>query len=146
MRKFKFNLERLLRIRAHEEQDWEIKLGRTVAECVRIQTDIKHRTSEIDRVLKTRGELQGHENDHFSMEMYKRRMKKEIGELDNELEKAELKHDEVRLQFLEVSKRRKVIAKLKEKRELEYYKHQRKIEHEMIDEINNGRAANRTNV
>jgi hypothetical protein len=32
---------------------------------------------------------------------------------------------------------------LKEKREAEYYKHQLKIEHELVDEINNGRAASR---
>ena len=145
MRKFKFNLERLLRIREHDEQNWEIKLGRTVSECVRIETGIKNRTSEIDRVLITRGEMHGREEDLLSMEMYKRRMNKEIGELGTKLKKAESKRDEVRKQFLEVSKRRKVLSKLKEKREAEYYKHQLKIEHDQIDEINNGRAANNAN-
>ena len=145
MRKFKFNLERLLRIREHEEHDWEVKLGRAVTECVRIETGIKHRASEIDRVLRTRGVLQGREDDLLSMEMYKRRMSKEIGELGNELKNAETKRDDVRAQFLEVSKRRKVLSKLKEKREAEYYRHQLKIEHDQIDEINNGRAANRAN-
>ena len=144
MRKFSFNLERLLRIREHEEHEWEIKLGQAVTECVRIESDMQHSSSEIDRVLKSRGQLSTCEDLLFSMEMYKRRMNKDLLELDLKLKKAEAERDEVRAQFLEVSKRRKVLSKLKEKREAEYYKKQIKVEHDMLDEINNGRAANRT--
>ncbi len=143
MRRFKFNLERLLKLREHEERDWEIKLGQAVSECVRIEGEIGRRTSEIDRVLTTRGRLDGREGELLAMEMYKRRMKYELIELGDELSLAEKKRDEVRSGFLEVSKRRKVLTKLKEKREAEYYKEQLKIEHNLIDEINNGRAANR---
>jgi flagellar export protein FliJ len=110
MRKFKFNLERLLRIRKHEEQQWEIKLGHSVSDCVLLEADIRHRSSEIERISKIPGGIQGRESDLLSMEMYKRRMNKEIGELNVKLKKAESKRDEVRAQFLEVSKRRKVLT------------------------------------
>ena len=146
MKKFQFNLERVLRLREHIEREWEIKLGKTVTECVRIETEIRHHTSEIDRVLKTRGRIDGREDDLLAMELYKRRMKDELLKLDSDLKKAEEERDSVREQFLEVSKRRKVLTKLKEKRENEYYKMQLKIEHDMVDEINNGRAASRTMV
>jgi flagellar FliJ protein len=141
MRKFKFNLEKLLKIREHHEREWEIKLGQAVSECVRIEGEIRLRKFEIDRVLKSRGSIENRENEFFVMEIYKRRMKNELGNLDRELREAELKREDVRQKFLEVSKDRKVLTKLKEKREREYYKEQLDIEHNLIDEINNGRAA-----
>ena len=141
MRRFKFNLEKLLRIREHHEQEWEIKLGQAVSECVRLENEITERNFEINRVLKTRGAVNHRENELLAMEMYKRRMSHEIVRLKEELKQAEEKREEVRIKFLEVSKERKVLSKLKEKREKEYYKEQLKIEHNMIDEINNGRAA-----
>ena len=140
MKRFSFNLERLLKLREHEEQEWEIKLGRAVTECVRIENDIRQRSSEIDRVLRTRGSVDGREDAFYAMEMYKRRMSSELAELGDELSRAEAERDKVREQFLEFSKRRKVLSKLKEKREAEYYKEQMKIEHDLIDEINNARA------
>lgn len=144
MRKFSFNLERLLKIREHEEQESEIILGKAVTECVRIEREMQHRTNEIDRILKKRGNLDSCEDLLFSMEMYKRRMNKDLKQFGKELEKAEAERDKVRENYLEVSKRRKVLSKLKEKREAEYYKQQIKIEHDLLDEMNNGRAANRT--
>ncbi len=141
MRKFAFNLQRLLRLREHEEQEWEIKLGRAVTECVRIENEIAHRFKEIDRVLDTRGRIENRENDFLAMELYKRRMNSEVLELEKKLKDAEKERDQVRKDFLEASKKRKVLAKLREKREQEFYREQLKIEHNLIDEINNGRAA-----
>ena len=141
MRKFRFNLEKLLKIRMHHEREWEIKLGQAVSECVRIENDMKQCSAEIERVLQTRGRIEHRENDFLAMEMYKRRMKHEIRELTEELEDAEKTREEIREKFLHFSRERKVLSKLKEKRAKEYYKEQLKIEHEMIDEINNGRAA-----
>ncbi|HAK47532.1 MAG TPA: flagellar export protein FliJ [Spirochaeta sp.] len=146
MKKFSFNLERLLRLREHEEHDWEIKLGQRVTECVRLETEMRGRTSEIERTLKTRGSFDGREDEMFIMEMYKRRMTSELQELGSELKTAESKRDEVREEFLEVSRKRKVLTKLKEKREAEYYKQQLKIEHDLVDEINNARAVTQSRV
>ncbi|MDC7228574.1 MAG: flagellar FliJ family protein [Spirochaetales bacterium] len=144
MKKFQFNLQRLLNLREHEEHEWEIKLGQAVTECVRIEGEIKNRTSEIDRVLRTRGAVDGREDQLLAMELYKRRMKFELIELGDELKRAESKRDEIRGDFLEVSRNRKVLSRLKEKREAEYYKDQLKKEHDQIDEINNARAAGRS--
>lgn len=144
MKRFEFNLERLLRLREHEEHEWEIKLGQAVTECVRIETKINHCTHELDRVLKTRGAVDGREDQLFVMEMYKRRMSSEMVKLSKDLKLAEAKRDEIRVDFLEISKKRKVLSKLKEKREAEYYKKQNKIEHDLVDEINNARAASRS--
>ena len=146
MKKFVFNLERLLKLREHEEHEWEIKLGQRVSECVRIQNEIGNRRSEIDRVLRTRGRFDGREDAMLAMELYKRRMKYELIELGDELTLAESKREEVRGEFLEASRKRKVLSKLKEKREAEYYKQQMKIEHDLGDEINNARAASRSAV
>ena len=75
------------------------------------------------------------------MEFYKHRMNKEAGELRNKLVRAEKERDKVKADFLEVSKNRKILTKLKEKREKEYYKQQLKQEFNNTDEINNSRAA-----
>ncbi|MBI9105133.1 MAG: flagellar export protein FliJ [Spirochaetales bacterium] len=144
MHKFRFNLERLLRIREHEEQGWKIKLGKAVSECVRIETRISSCGSEIERILLTRGSIENREADFFSMELYKRRMTSEIQSFSVELVEAQKRRDSVRETFIEHSKNRKVLSKLKEKREHEYYKKQLKIEFNEVDEINNSRAAGRT--
>jgi len=143
MKKFRFNLERLLRIREHEEREWELKLGKAVSECVRLENAIKGCRGEIERVLLTRGDIESREADFFSMELYKRRMNDEIGRRSAELAEAEKHRDEIRESFIEYSKNRKVLSKLKEKREREYYKEQQKIEFNVVDEINNSRAAGR---
>ncbi len=141
MKRFKFNLERLLKIREHEEHEWEIKLGKAVSECVRIQTEIERRQSEISKTLLTRGSINNREEELLVMEFYKHRMNKEAGELRNKLVRAEKERDKVKADFLEVSKNRKILTKLKEKREKEYYKQQLKQEFNNTDEINNSRAA-----
>jgi flagellar FliJ protein len=143
MKKFRFNLERLLRIREHVEHEWEIKLGKAVSECVRIENKIAHCGTEISRVILTRGNIESRETDFLSMELYKRRMNKEILELTAELEEAEKQKEKVREAFIEYSKNRKVLSKLKEKREREYYKEQKKIEFNTVDEINNSRVVGR---
>ena len=146
MKKFTFNLQRLLRLREHEERKREIELGKAVTECVRIENEISRRSSEIDRVLRTRGRIENRENAFFSMEMYKRRMREEIIRLSRELDEAEKERDRIREIFLEASKNRKVLSRLREKREKEYYKEQIKTEFNVIDEINNGRAAAGTGI
>ena len=143
MKKFSFNLERLLRIREHVEREWEIKLGHAVSECVRIEQRIAACGTEIERVLLSRGAIDNREADFLAMELYKRRMTDEIGRLKSELIGAEKVRDEVRQQFLEHSRNRKVLSKLREKREAEYYKEQQKIEFNVVDEINNSRAVER---
>ncbi len=141
MKRFKFNLERLLKIREHEEHEWEIKLGKAVSECVRIQSEIAQRQSEISKTLLTRGSINNREEELLVMEFYKHRMSKEAGELQDKLVRAEKERDKVKAGFLEVSKNRKILTKLKEKREKEYYKQQLKQEFNNTDEINNSRAA-----
>jgi len=143
MKKFRFNLERLLRIREHEEREWELKLGKAVSECIRLEADINGCRGEIDRVLLTRGNIESRETDFLTMEMYKRRMNDEIIHRSRELAEAEKYRDKIRESFIEYSKNRKVLSKLKEKREREYYKEQQKIEFNAADEINNSRAAGR---
>lgn len=143
MKKFSFNLERLLRLREYEEHQWEIKLGTAVTECVKIENEISYRTSEISRVLVTRGNFSRHENEQLSIELYKRRMKDEIIKLTVKLKKAEADREEIRKGFLDASKNRKVLSKLKEKREKEYYRDQIKQEFDTVNEINNSRAAGR---
>ena len=146
MKKFSFNLERLLRIREHEERECEIQLGKAVSECVRIEQRISSCGGEIDRTLLSRGRPDGREADFLAMEMYKRRMNSEIASLKNELRDAEKVRDEIREEFMERSRARKVLTKLKEKRESEYYREQQKIEFNLVDEINNSRAVSRPQV
>ncbi|MDC7126785.1 MAG: flagellar export protein FliJ [Spirochaetales bacterium] len=143
MHKFKFNLEKLLKIREHDEHEYEIKLGQAVSKCVRIENDIKHCFSEIDRMIDT-GAGAGLSQEYLlSMDMYRRRMNADIETLQSQLTSAREEMEKVRADYLEASKKRKVLTKLKEKREAEYYKQQRKNEFNEIDEMNNGRAAAR---
>lgn len=141
MRRFSFNLEKLLIIREHEEKEWEIRLGKAVSNCVNIEMAIKDRHKEIKKIIGLSANNVENNNYLLSANIYRNRMEQEIIGLEEELKKAKEERDEIKADYLEASKKRKVLYKLKEKREREYYKAQRKIEFNEIDEMNNARAA-----
>lgn len=141
MRKFHFSLERLLRLREHKEKDWEIKLGEATGRCVRTRHAIndreeKHRRVLADRVGQSRETL-------MAAELYMRRMRLEAAQLRQELEVAEAERLKIQVSYLEASRDRKVLEKLKEKKEKEYTREQLKKDFDILDEINSGAAARR---
>jgi flagellar FliJ protein len=141
MRAFRFKLERILSLRRHAERDWEIRLAGITGKCVSLRRDIEDR---MERKAETmlQGSTRGASAEELLMKhRYMARLDQEAGKKHEELSESEQKREEVQAQYVEASKERKILDKLKEKRSATYIKHQRVEEAKQIDDINTGRAS-----
>jgi len=141
MKRFDFNLQRILSLREYREKEWEIKLGEITGRCVSLSRKIEDRIRNRQAALRTWHETGS--NDVFYaayMEEYMQRLSIEQIRLEDELEEAEVRRAEVQQKYLEASKERKVLENLKDKRRQEYYKEQLKTEFRNVDEMNTSAA------
>ncbi|MBN2532473.1 MAG: flagellar FliJ family protein [Spirochaetales bacterium] len=138
MRRFRFRLEQLLLLRQHTEREWELKLARATGICL----TLKRRIHEIDELIQGTIACLFRPDTNYafriSSELYMARLREEQKNRQEELVKREKEREEVQKVYLEHSKKRKVLEKLKEKREAEYYSLMKKEEQKTIDDINNG--------
>lgn len=140
MRRFRFRLEQLLTLRQHKEREWELKLARATGICLKIQ----RRIQEIDELISKTIEFLFKPDAisdyayRISSELYMARLRNERKNRKEELAKREKEREEVQKIYLEHSKKRKVLEKLKEKQEEEYYSLMKKEEFKTMDDINNG--------
>ena len=133
MKRFQFSLEQVLNLRKHEEREWELKLAAATAECVLIMNKIRGREMEKTKTLK----------DDFSRDfalmksrsLYISRLEQQMTDLKRQLKLKEAERENVRKVYLEHSKRRKVLEKLKERREAEYRRTVKKEETKHLDDI-----------
>jgi flagellar FliJ protein len=139
MRRFHFRLERLLRLKAHTEREWEIKLGRATSKCLetegQIDEALKGMASAFHQIHTPERNLDM--NFITSAQRYMDRLSGRVDELEDELVVREAERREVQEGFLEASKERKVLDKLKERRAGEFYKAERDEEKKELDDINN---------
>jgi len=146
MRRFDFNLQRILSLREYREKEWEIKLGEITGRCVRLKQQIADRRGNRESALRA-WHYSGLSDVVYAgyMEEYMQRMNLEQIRLENELEKAEEERAEVQQKFIIASREKKVLENLKTKRQQEYYKQQLKTEYRNVDDMNNGTAVRRMN-
>jgi flagellar FliJ protein len=141
MKQFHFNLEKVLQLRKHREQETKIELGRAVGALSEIENNIK---ITAQRRYKAAGERFLPDNsalDIFSWDQYINRLDAEKDRLLEDAAKAELVVEEKRGSYLEASRDRKVIDKLKEKRLAEYRKENFAAETAELDDISSGARA-----
>ncbi len=145
MRRFQFRLERFLELRRWKEREWEIALAKIQGECLLLENRIEEIGTEIGAIRLT-GFVSGTRidvewmarRDQFvqRLAVERERTRERLVERRKELEK-------VRASYLEASKERKVLDKLKERTSSEYYRHQIDEEFKTIDDINTAAAARR---
>lgn len=141
MRKFQFNLEKILELRKYDEQQWELKLGQATGRCNAINREIEARKVSRKRIFERRQLEPGDMRMFLYAENYTHRMDQKIAELRAELENAEAERKKLQEKFLEASKKRKILDKLKERQQQAYYKHEQKQEQKTLDEISSARYA-----
>ncbi|SRR6056297_2089435 len=141
MRKFQFNLEKILELRKYDEQQWELKLGQATGRCIALQRKIEEKRASRREIFSRRHFDTGDMRMFLYVENYTHRMDQEITELKESLRKAEAERKEIQTKFLEVSKKRKILDKLKERKQQAYYKNQEKQEQKSLDEISSARYA-----
>jgi len=138
VKRFHFRLERLLELRSYRERQWLAKLAAASGHCIRLSqriteasvaargafyTDIK-RGRELDLSLLT------------YREHYINRMNLEQKKLKKELEEKLRRRSEVQKKYQEVSRDKKVLEKLRSKRESEYYAQAKLEEFKIADDLN----------
>jgi flagellar FliJ protein len=139
---FKFKLERILSLRKYREREWEIKLAAVTGECVQLRREIEEREEGSVRELKQRSGLL-ETRALLASHLYMARLQQESAKKRSKLSEKERQREEVQREYLDASKDRKVLDKLKEKRSSSYVKEQKVEEVKQVDDINTGRAARR---
>jgi len=135
MRKYQFRLERLLEIRKYRELESELKLAAATGECVRLQTEISEMDLARRSTLAQRYEVGGVDLAYLTAaELYMQRLDANTRSNQEELIERERERDAARDEYLAASRDRKVLDRLKEKRETVYRREQLKQEIFEVDD------------
>jgi flagellar FliJ protein len=151
MRRFQFRLERFLELRRWKEREWELKLAKVLGECLVLENRLRQIGEEIGSIrLAAYTEPTaasggaGARVDIEAMtrrELFVQRLVRERERTQVLLEERRREMEKVRRRYLEVSKERKVLDKLRERREREYYERQLDEEYRTVDDMNTSAAA-----
>lgn len=139
MQRFRFKLESILELRKWEEREKEIALGRIVGECVNLRRQIDERSMQERETFLRRGSSFDLEL-LAEIELFGLRMRTERRELTRRLEIKEAEREQAQKEFLEASRRRKVLDKLKEKKGEAFRKVELAAEQRLLDEIGSSLA------
>ena len=140
MKRFQFNLEKLLELKKYDERNWEIKLGQIVSKCNFMEHKIRNYESDKTKIFFNYNlENSGIEMLQIS-ESYLQKLNYEISQSNLKLEAYYSEKQKVQTKYIEASNKRKVLEKLKDKEEFAYYKEQALEEIKEIDDINIGIA------
>ena len=135
MKPFTFSLEKVLNLRKYYEDEAKIELGRAVG----ILAELESRLHSVGRErVKAASEQFVPGNSAAMMQQYMfyiLRLDNAKEQLLKETALAEMKVEEAREEFLEASRERKVLDKLKDKRQKEYSKIVRTEETKVLDDI-----------
>ena len=136
MRRFNFKLEKILKLRENYEHETEIELGKAIGVLSALETRIKNIAEEKVNAAKNR--FSGNFNQIRSYEFYIWRLDQTRDALLNAAAQAELEVEKRREIYLEASRDRKIISKLKERQEKEYRRTVNLEEIKIIDDISGG--------
>jgi flagellar FliJ protein len=137
MRRFQFRLERFLDLRRWKEKEWEIALSKILGACLLLENRITEIGTEIS-ASRLAVFTDGARVDVEAMsrrELYVQRLAVERERTRVTLEQKRREMEKVRVKYLEASKERKVLDKLKERRSGEYYDRQRDEEYRTVDDL-----------
>ena len=135
MKKFYFKQEKILRLRVHSENEAKMELGRLTGILAEIENNIRSIAEE--RIMAAANQFLP-ENSALDMLQYSYY----IARLDSTKEKLlhdaammEIKIEEARAVYMEASRERKIMDKLKEKQQMEYRKEYNREEAKTLDEL-----------
>jgi flagellar FliJ protein len=133
MRRFNFNLQKILDLREHREREAKIELGKAVGALSLIEQRIEAVSLERARAMTDR---YSHSMADFqSYDRYIQRLEQAAEKLQKEAVLAELEVNEKRDLFVEASRDRKVLDKVQERRRRAYRKEMFAEETRELDDI-----------
>jgi len=143
VRRFNFKLEKILRLRENREHETELELGKAIGALSALELRIKQVAGETAAAVQNRFSSGNDFAQMRSYDLYILRLDHTKEALLKAAALAELEVEKAREIYLEASRDRKVISKLKERQEQEY-RHAAKLEEiKTIDDTSGGAAARR---
>ncbi len=142
MRRFQFRLERFLELRRWKEREWELALAKILGECLLLEKRIAEIAEEISSSLLSVF-VSGTRIDIEAMarrELYVQRLAVERERKRATLVERRVELERVRGKYLEAARDRKVLDKLKERQQGDYYAYQTDEEYKSIDDMNTSGA------
>jgi len=136
MRRFRFKLEKILELRRYTEQEWELKLAEVTGRVVAAEQEMmewgqrRHGTRRFHAGAGTVDMLLMQ-----SREDYVNRIDQRVLELTNQLVALETERMKVREGYVEASRKRKALTRLRERQADEYYRDALREEGRVLDEI-----------
>jgi flagellar FliJ protein len=141
VKRFRFKLEKPLELRIHREREMKIALGKAVGTLSVIEHNLEALARERFNAGEERFSPAYGTADILVHDLYIRRLEETQDRLLQEAAAAELKVEEARDEYLEASRDRKVLDKLKEKRREEYRKTMETEDIKNMDDIAGGLSA-----
>ncbi|MCL2208668.1 MAG: flagellar export protein FliJ [Treponema sp.] len=136
MRKFKFNLEKILQLRKFREEECKLALGQAVSLLNKIENDIKLTALKRHNAASQRF---NNPQEMFLWDNFVLRLDQEGERLAQKAAQAEIVVEEKRALYLEAQKNLKVFEKLKEKKQTEYRREYLNYEMNQVDELTSSR-------
>jgi flagellar FliJ protein len=141
VKRFRFKLEKVLDLRIHRERETEIVLGKAVGALSIIERNLEVLAREQFRAGQERFSPEYGTAEILAHDFYIRRLDETRDRLLKDAAAAELMVEEARDEYLEASRERKVLDKLKEKRQREYHKAREDEDIKNTDDISGGASA-----
>jgi len=132
MRRFKFNLEKIMQLRKFKEEECKLALGQAISALNKIETEIKETALKRHNATTQRF---ANPMEMFSWENYITRLDLQAEQLAQQAAQAEIVVEEKRALYLEAQKDLKAIEKLKEKQQKVYRKEMLNHEMNQVDEL-----------
>jgi len=136
MKRFTFNLEKILQIKIFEENECKLALGQATGILNKIENDIKLTAVKHHNAVEQRFITPA---DMASWDTYILRLEQEAERLAQKAAQAEIVVEEKRALYIEAQKEVKAIEKLKEKRQKEYRKETMDEQMTEVDDMTSAR-------
>jgi flagellar FliJ protein len=151
VKRFKFGLEKILKLRQHHEHEAKVELGRAIGVLAGIENEIKRNAAIRGDAIRERftginaGDASGGIGSGGALSMYAwdayiNRLEQEADRLMEEAARAEIVVEEKRNLYVEASRELKIMENLKERREKE---HRKEMFVEETKEMDDRKAGNR---
>ena len=141
MRRFRFNLEKLLALRALHERKAELVLAEKAGRCVLLGNRLREVAESKYRASREMFAKGRSIEDYRISNLYLVRLDIERDRLVEELARAELEREAARKVYVEKRCAREAIDKLKERRQAEYYRLATREEIKALDDLARPRPA-----
>jgi flagellar FliJ protein len=142
MKAFDFRFEKLLNLRKYSEREWEIKLSEIAGICTSLENQIKNLSRRKMEMFTRRFDPTAFRTtDILSADLYIRKLDLDIDKTQTHLDEKRVVYAQIHAEYVEASKKRKILDKLKDKLKLKHKKETDRQTVKLMDDLAGSRYA-----